>query len=269
MMTAYWNCLRGIVTRDVLRFLKQRERLVAALVRPVLWLLVFAAGLRGTLEIEVSAPYHNYAALDQVAYGLYILPGLVAMVLLFNGMQSSLSMVYDRELGSLRLLLISPLPRTWLLLCKLLAGVSLGLVQVYCFLLVAGLFGFTLPPWSYIAILPALIISSLLFGAIGLLLSSLIRQLENFAGVMNFVIFPLFFLSGALYPLENFQHSSQLLYWLGFFNPFNQVVEMLRFACYCQFNGFASGYSLAAMLLFLAAARRSYCPESGLKKMIK
>lgn len=266
-MTAYWHCLRGIVIRDVLRFFKQRERLIAALLRPVLWLLVFAAGLRGAMNIKPGPPYELVAASAELDYGTYILPGLVAMVLLFNGMQSSLSMVYDRELGSLRLLLISPLPRAWLLFCKLLAGVCLALVQVYVFLLVAGCSGITLPPLGYIAVLPALIVSGLLFGAMGLLLSSLIRQLENFAGVMNFVIFPLFFLSGALYPLENFRQSNPLLYWVGVINPFHQAVEMLRFACYCQFNGFASAYSVAAALLFLAAAWRSYRPESGLKKM--
>src|SRR5688500_5765430 len=98
-MTAL-HCLRalyGIVTREVLRFVHQRERFLAALIRPLVWLLVFAAGFRAALGISIIPPYETY-----ITYEVYILPGLVGMVQLFNGMQSSLSMVYDREMGSMR-----------------------------------------------------------------------------------------------------------------------------------------------------------------------
>ena len=101
----YGRALNGIVTREVLRFLHQRERFLAALVRPLVWLLVFAAGFRAALGISIIPPYETY-----ITYETYIIPGLVGMIQLFNGMQSSLSMVYDREMGSMRTLLVSPLP---------------------------------------------------------------------------------------------------------------------------------------------------------------
>ena len=104
--------------REALRFVHQRGRFLSALVRPLVWLAIFAAGFRFVLGVSISPPYETY-----VLYETYIAPGLVGMVLLFQGMQSSLSMVYDREVGSMRVLLTSPLPRWWLLLCKLLAGV--------------------------------------------------------------------------------------------------------------------------------------------------
>lgn len=106
----YGRALNGIVTREVLRFLHQRERFLAALVRPLVWLLVFAAGFRAALGVSIIPPYETY-----ITYETYIIPGLVGMIQLFNGMQSSLSMVYDREMGSMRTLLVSPLPRWFLL----------------------------------------------------------------------------------------------------------------------------------------------------------
>jgi len=105
-MVHAWRCLLGILTRESLRFVHQRERFVAALVRPLVWLLVFAAGFRSALGISIIPPYETY-----IPYEVYIIPGLIGMIQLFNGMQSSLSMVYDREMGSMRTLLISPLPR--------------------------------------------------------------------------------------------------------------------------------------------------------------
>ena len=193
------------MTREVLRFLHQRERFLAALVRPLVWLLVFAAGFRAALGVSIIPPYETY-----ITYETYIIPGLVGMIQLFNGMQSSLSMVYDREMGSMRTLLVSPLPRWFLLTSKLLAGTAVSILQVYAFLLIALAFGIDLPPVGFLTVLPALVLSGLMLGAVGMLLSSTIRQLENFAGVMNFVIFPTFFLSSALYPLWKMQESQRI-----------------------------------------------------------
>jgi ABC-2 type transport system permease protein len=103
-----------------------------------------------------------------------------------------------------------------------------------------------------------------MLGALGLLLSSFIEQLENFAGVMNFVIFPMFFMSTALYPLWKIQESSPLLATLAAYNPFSQAVELLRFALYGQFNPYACSYTLAALALFLAAAVIGYNPSKGM-----
>jgi len=254
----YWRALNGIVTREVLRFLHQRERFLAALVRPLVWLLVFAAGFRAALGISIIPPYETY-----ITYETYIIPGLVGMIQLFNGMQSSLSMVYDREMGSMRTLLVSPLPRWFLLTAKLLAGTAVSILQVYAFLVIALGFGIDLPPIGFVAVLPALILSGLMLGAVGMLLSSTIRQLENFAGVMNFVIFPTFFLSSALYPLWKMQESSVLLYQICSANPFTHAVELIRFALYAQLNGEALGWTALALVVFLGAAIYGYNPARG------
>jgi ABC-2 type transport system permease protein len=255
-MNAYWQCFSGIVLREWLRFILQRTRFLSALVRPLLWLLVFAAGFRAALGIAIIEPYDTY-----IPYEVYIIPGLTCMILLFNGMQGSLSMVYDREMGSMRVLLTSPLPRTFLLISKLLATSLISLLQVYAFLAIAWVYGVQPPAWGLLAALPALLLVALMLSALGLLLSNAIRQLENFAGVMNFVIFPMFFLSSALYPLWKMQEASQWLYWLCAINPFSHAVELVRFALYERFSPMAAAVCLGLTIIFTLLAIVTFNPQ--------
>ncbi len=253
------SAFRGVVWREMLRFAKQRERFVSALVRPLVWLFIFAAGFRSVLGLSITEPYETY-----VLYEVYVTPGLCAMIQLFNGMQSSLSMVYDRETGAMRTLLVSPFPRWFLLTSKLMAGVAVSIVQVYAFLAVAWFWEVEPPPMGYIMVLPALILSGMMLGAIGLFLSSTIRQLENFAGIMNFVIFPMFFASSALYPLWRMAESSTLLHDICSLNPFTYAVELIRFALYGQLNELALVVVVGVTIVFLGAAIFAYDPSKGL-----
>lgn len=256
---AYLVCFQGILGREFQRFLQQRTRFLSSLIRPMLWLVVFAAGFRAALGIAIVPPYETY-----ITYEVYIAPGLVGIIILFNGMQSSLSMVYDREMGSMRVLLTSPMPRAFLLVCKLLAGALVSLAQVYTFLLLARLFDVQPPAIGYLLVLPATVLSALMLGALGLLLSSLIKQLENFAGVMNFVVFPLFFLSSALYPLWKMREASEWLYYLCAFNPFTHAVELIRFALYGQLNGSALAITLGTTIVLTGAAVAGFDPGRGI-----
>jgi ABC-2 type transport system permease protein len=255
----YAICLKGIVWREGLRFLHQRERFVSALVRPLVWLFIFAAGFRQVLGISIIPPYETY-----ILYEVYITPGLMAMIQLFNGMQSSLSMVYDREMGNMRTLLVSPLPRWYLLSCKLVAGTAVSLLQVYAFLAIAYFWEIEPPPIGYVAVLPALILSGLMLGALGMLISSVVKQLENFAGVMNFVIFPMFFASSALYPLWRVQEGSPALYYVCQFNPFTHAVELVRFALYGKLNWVSLAVVCGCTALFMLGAILAYDPARGL-----
>ncbi len=257
--SGYFICFSGIVWREVLRFLHQRERFLAALVRPLVWLFIFAAGFRQVLGVSIIPPYQTY-----VLYEVFVTPGLVGLILLFNAMLSSLTMVYDRETGAMRSLLVSPFPRSFLLISKLLGGVAVSLLQVYAFLLIAYFWEIELPLIGYFTVLPALVLSGLMLGALALLMSSAIKQLENFAGVMNFVIFPMFFASSALYPLWRIKESSPLLYEICRVNPFTHVVELIRFALYGQIEQASLAIVIGLAALFLAMAIYAYNPSKGL-----
>jgi ABC-2 type transport system permease protein len=256
----YGRAAAGILRREALRAAGQHGRLAAALVRPLVWLAIFAAGFRSTLGLSITPPYRTY-----ILYEVYVVPGLAGLMLLFHGMQTSLSMVYDREMGSMRTLLVAPLPRWYLLGARLVANVAIALPLVYLFLGVARFWGVRPPAAGYVAALPALVVVGLMLGAFGLFVSALVRQLENFAGVMNFVIFPVFFASTALYPLWRLEDASPLLGALAQANPFSHAVELIRFALYGRLAPVALGVTLAAFAAFFGLAVWAYDPARGVR----
>lgn len=246
------RALLAVSERELDKFLHQRSRFLAALLRPLLWLVVVAVGF----EAAFGGPG---------SYRDYMLPGLLGVVLLFHGMQSALSMVYERETGMMRLLLTAPLPRAYLLFCKLAAISLLATGQAYLFLGLAALFGVGIGVQGWLYLLPALLLGGAMLGALGLAISVYVRQLENFAGLMNFVIFPMFFLSTALYPLSRFAAADAgYLQTLALLNPFTHLVELLRAASQGRFD--AAGYGLMAgcVILFFLIARTGYDPERAI-----
>jgi ABC-2 type transport system permease protein len=262
--------MRAVVWRELAKFARQYGRLVSALVRPLLWLAVFAAGFRNVFGVAIVEPYDTY-----IPYDVYIAPGLVGMVLLFNGMQSSLAMVYDREMGLMRLLLTAPLPRWWILLSKLVATAVLSLAQAAAFVVVAALLGTVLPVFEggvvhTLHVLLAATAGALMLGGLGLLLSVHIRQLENFAGTMNFVIFPMYFMSTALYPLWKLEESgAQWVYRIAQVNPFTHAVEWLRFALYGKDPGLAPWVVLGTLAACFTLAAWGYDPQRGFGQLTK
>jgi len=194
----------------------------------------------------------------------------------------------------MRTLLVSPYPRSFLLVSKLAGGLSVGILQAYVFLAIArvcaawnwdsgdtwletiakiphnlagtlgDLTSVDPPLWGYVTVLPALLLAGLMLGSLALLMSSAIKQLENFAGVMNFVIFPMFFASSALNPLWRFREASPALYRLCEANPFTYAVELIRFALYGRIEWVSLAVCLACTALFLAGAVYAYNPSKGL-----
>ena len=253
------RALRAVVGREINRFLRQPSRLGSALVRPLLWFVVFSAGFSNVFGVAIVPPYETY-----IEYKAYMVPGLLGMVALFNGMQSSLSMVYDREMGVMRLLLTAPLARGWLLAFKLLAGTCLSVLQMAVFLLIAALFGVDIPLATLPGLLLAMVCAATLLAALGLMLSVYVRQLENFAGTMNFVIFPMFFISSALYPLWKLEESGA--WWLlkiAQFNPFTYAVESIRYASVGQFDPLSWAVVLGCTVVFFVLALWGYDPQRG------
>ncbi|MGO4153160.1 ABC transporter permease [Cupriavidus sp. YAF13] len=256
------RALRAVAGREICKFFRQPGRLFSSLVRPLLWFLVFAAGFQNVFGVAIIPPYETY-----IEYKVYMAPGLIAMIALFNGMQSSLAMVYDREMGVMRLLLTAPLPRGWLLACKLLGGTLLSLLQMAAFLLVAICFGVTFAWQDLPGAFAVMALAALMLGAIGLLLSVHVRQLENFAGTMNFVIFPMFFISSALYPLWKLEESgATIVYQLARFNPFTHAVEAIRFALYGQAQWTSLAVVAGGAAVFFTLALLGYDPQRGVAR---
>jgi ABC-2 type transport system permease protein len=172
--------------------------------------------------------------------------------------------VYDREMGVMRLLLTAPLARGWLLAFKLLAGTCLSVLQMVVFLVISCAFGVENPLLHLPGLLVAMACGATLLAALGLMLSVYVKQLENFAGTMNFVIFPMFFISPALYPLWKLEESGAVwLLNLAEFNPFTHAVEAMRFAMYGQFNALSWTVVVGCSIVFFVLALWGYDPQRG------
>ena len=263
-MIKYYNCAKGIIYKELLRFFKQKSRFFSALIRPLLWLLIFSVGFKSALGLAIIPPYETY-----ITYETYIVPGLVGMILLFNGMQSSLMMIFDREMGSMKILLSSHINRNFLLFCKMLATSIVSTIQSITFLFIAYLYGIEMSLQGYILVVPVVLLSSLILNALALFLSSVIKQLENFATVMNFVIFPMFFLSSALYPLWKIKDSSILIYTISSYNPFTYIVEFIRFTLYNTFDSSNFFVMIGLLLCSLSLAFIGYSSKNIFKKSKK
>jgi ABC-2 type transport system permease protein len=264
-LASYYLGFRAITWREIAKFLRQTERLISALVRPLLWLIVFAAGLHDLLGVSIIPPYKTY-----VPYQEYVLPGLIGIVILFQCMQSALSMVYDREAGVMRVMLVTPLPRNFLLFSKIAAATALSILQVYAFLLVARIAGFGFPGLGFVFILPGVALVGLMLGSIGLLVSVYTPKIENFAGMMNFVVFPMFFLSPALYPLWKLREAgAHGIFWLASANPFTYAVELIRFAAYGQLDLLSLGVVVGCTIVAFLLAAWGYNPQAGAIRTIR
>ncbi len=225
----------GIVVRELVRFLRQRGRVVASVGRPFVWLLFAGAGFAAV-----------FAGRNEIDYRVYMAPGLLGMVVMFGALLAALSTVTDRDAGVLRMVLVAPIRRSTIALGKALGATLLGMTQA----LVVG--ALLLPlvhlrpaPAGALLALVAIVLLSLAMGALGLLLAASIRSIENFAGVMNFVVFPMLFLSGALYPVR---HLGPLLHLVAYANPLAYGVDLLKHALLAPWAGAGYGGELPVAL---------------------
>lgn len=210
------RALGAIIGRDLARMLRQRGRLVSAMVRPMIWLFVIGAGFGTVLEQFGRGDYQQF-----------MVPGVLSMVLLFGSVLASLSLVYDKESGVMRMLIIAPFPHYWIILARTLSAAVVGLCHAVLLMALLVPLGYLGIPHNPTLLVIGLLGTALMSAALGSLIAVFSRTLENFAVIMNFFIFPTFFLSGALYPID---HLPALLQWVTRINPFSYGVDVLKHA---------------------------------------
>ena len=230
--------VRGIVVRDLIRSVRQRSRILAGVVRPFIWVLLVGVGFNSIARLEGGIPYHAFAY-----------PGGVVMGALFGGTLTAISTVYDREFGMLRLMLASPSGTGALLAGRTLSAALVGLLQGGIVLLSAPLvIGVE---WSSVGRgIGALALAAVASATIGLLIASRLSSVENFGGIINVVLFPLLFVSGALYPTRGMPAPLRTLAQV---NPVTYMVDLMRHA-FGQPVEFAAATDVAALLATTALA---------------
>jgi len=231
----------GIVVRELVRFLRQPGRVMASVGRPFVWLIFAGAGYAAV-----------FAGRNEIDYRVYMAPGLLGMVVMFGALLAALSTVTDRDAGVLRMVLVAPIRRSAIALGKTLGATLLGTTQAVAVAVLLLPLVHLRPGFGDVLRAGlALVLSSFAIGALGLVLAASIRSLENFAGVMNFVVFPMLFLSGALYPVR---HLGPVLRLVAYANPLAYGVDLLKHALLGAWAGAGYGGELSPSLDVAALA---------------
>jgi ABC-2 type transport system permease protein len=176
--------------RDMIRFLRDKPRIITALLQPMLYLFVLGSGL-GSAVPRASG----------VDLRMFMFPGVMAMAVLFTCFFSAGSMVWDREFGFMREMLVAPVDRSAILVGKCLGGATVGTLQGLVMFAVAGLVGVPYSPALMIGVFAELVLLSFAITALAVMISARIRSMQAFMALVQMLMMPLFFLSGALFPL--------------------------------------------------------------------
>jgi ABC-2 type transport system permease protein len=229
----------GLWRREVTRYWREKSRIISSLIIPVLWLLVFGGGMRG---MQLSATQ---------SYQTFIFPGIVAMTLLFTSVWSGVSVIWDREFGFWKEIMVAPVSRTSIVIGKALGSGTSALIQGSIMLPLAFLVGVHLSPLSFIILLPTMILIAIGLVCIGLLIASIINSMEAFNFIMSLVVMPMFFTSGALFPLTS---APGWLKSFSYANPLTYGVDVLRWATFSQASSPLPIYMEFLVLVLFAAA---------------
>ncbi len=200
--------------RDLVRFRRQPTRLYGSIVRSVVWLFALGLGLR-----------QSFVPVSGMNYTQFIFPGVIAMALIFASLQSAISVIWDREFGFLKEVMVAPIPRSSLLLGKALGGASTATLQGIIVLAFAPLAGVPLTVTSVVAGVALMFLTSIAMTSLGLVIAVRMTDFEGFGSIQNMVVMPMFLLSGAMFP------TNDLPVWLSALlvaNPLSYGVHAVR-----------------------------------------
>jgi ABC-2 type transport system permease protein len=182
--------------RDLLRYWRDRWRLVASLAQPLLFLVVFGSGLSSALG-------GGFGRGSGLSYIQFIYPGIIGMSILFSAIFGAMSIVWDREFGFLKEVLVAPIDRWAVAIGKALGGTTQAMIQGLILLLLAPVVGVKLNVLTVVELVPLAAVLAFGLASFGVMIASMMKSLQGFQVVMNFLMMPMFFLSGALFPLTN------------------------------------------------------------------
>lgn len=199
--------------RELKRFIRDRTRLVSSVITPILWLVIFGTGLGFSLE---------FTGFD---YTQFLLPGIIAQTLLFTSIFLGISVIWDRQFGFMKEIMVSPISRASIFAGKMLGVGTAAIIQGAIVILLGVIIGVPLTLQAVTLVLPLMIIITVGLTCIGLVIASLMSSLESFGTIVTFVNLPMFFLSGALFPVTNLPSWMR---WAFYINPLTYGVDALR-----------------------------------------
>lgn len=209
--------LSGIYTlwhREVLRYSRERSRIVSSFIQPLLWLIIFGAG--------ISLPIHSAA---NISCQMFIFPGVITQALQFTSMFMGISVIWERQFGFMKEILVAPISRVSVFLGKMFGVSTDAIVQGIIIFPFGLLIGVPLSFRAFFEAIPVMLLITFGVVCVGLTIASFLESLESFGLIQTFVNLPLFFLSGALFPVTNIPAWLQ---WAFYANPLTYGVDALR-----------------------------------------
>ena len=213
--------LKGVYViwlRELKRYWVDKARIISSLAQPTLFLIILGTGLSAALSRSGSSAYGNNTL-------NFIYPGIIGMTILFTSIFSAVSIVWDREFGFLKEVLVAPVSRTAVAIGKALGGSTVAMIQGTLMLVFAPFIGIALTPIIVIKLWLYMFLIAFSINSLGIIVAVRMRTMEGFQVVMNFFLFPMFLLSGALFPIKNLPNW---LSWLVRINPLTYGVDLLR-----------------------------------------
>jgi len=209
------NALYTLWLREIKRFTRDRARVVISFVQPLLWLVVFAAGFGARLLIP------------DIGYQQYLFPGIIGQTLLFTAMFMGISVIWDKEFGFMKEVLVSPVSRFTIFIGKMLGDSTAAILQGVIVFVFGFLLGIPFDPLTLLAALPIMLLITVGLVSVGLIIASFMGSLENFGAIQTFINLPIFFLSGALFPVTG-ADTPQWMQIASVFDPLTYGVDALR-----------------------------------------
>ncbi|SDG05840.1 ABC-2 type transport system permease protein [Sinosporangium album] len=217
------RAVRVVLHREILRFLDDRPRMISMLVQPVLWLFVIGTGIGSLVETAVPG----------IDYRTFIYPGMISMTIIMTAMFSAGSIVWDREFGFLREMLVAPISRTAIVTGKCLGGAVVATAQGLIILALAGLVGVPYDPVLILTMVVEMFLAAFTVTAFGVLIAAGLKNIQSFFGVVQMAVMPMLFLSGAMFPLANLPGWLQVLTTV---NPLTYAVDPMRQAVFSHLD---------------------------------
>lgn len=223
--------------RQMKRYLRTRSRIVGAIGQPILFLLALGYGIGAV-----------YKQAGQGNYLQFLVPGIIIQTLLFSGVFWGIQILFDKRFGFLKEMLVAPVSRLKILIGNALGGATISMLQAIMVFVIAVIFGFRPENWALLPVAFLIVVAlSMTLTSFGAGLASMVEDFQGFQAINNFLIFPLFFLSSALYPLS---HAPTALRIIASINPLSYAVDALRYTMIHQTH-FGLGKDLIVMAVGL------------------
>jgi ABC-2 type transport system permease protein len=217
------RAVKVVLHREMLRFVNDRTRMLSMLLQPVLWLFVMGTGLGSLVQGSIPG----------VDFRTFMYPGMISMTVIMTGMFSAGSIVWDREFGFLREMLVAPVSRGAIVIGKCLGGAIVASGQGVVILAMAGLVGVPYSPGLMLTLLVEMFVAAFAVTAFGVMLAARMKNMQSFFGLMQMAIMPMMFLSGAMFPLANLP---SWLHVLTVLNPMTYAVDPMRQAVFAAID---------------------------------